>query len=152
MLQLAVKHNFETAHRLPQLGGKCTNLHGHSWWVQVEVAAPVPATGVLVDFGRLKARLRGWIDHHLDHGAMLGHADPLLPVLVEADSKVYTFGVVDAAELEWPTVENVATLLARIAGRLVDELRADGATAPGLHLQRVTVTETAVNEATWTAP
>ena len=57
-MSVGVRHNFETAHRLPFLGGKCVNLHGHSWQVQVEVTAPDTRHGVLVDFGALKTRPR----------------------------------------------------------------------------------------------
>lgn len=87
-----VRHNFESAHRLPQLGGKCTNLHGHSWWAEVTVAGKLDARGIVVDFGVLKKSLRDWIDTHLDHGTMLGEADPLVPALIADGTKLFRFG------------------------------------------------------------
>ncbi|MFZ4160457.1 6-pyruvoyl trahydropterin synthase family protein [Streptomyces griseoincarnatus] len=138
---VTVSHNFETAHRLPHLSGKCENLHGHSWWAEITVTAPALAAGTVVEFGEFKKLIRQWIDTHLDHGTMLGPGDPLLPVLRAEGCKVY--------EVEgWPTVENVAALLAGTASRALDHL----VRAPGAYVSRVRVTETHVNAATWEAP
>lgn len=151
---VVVRHNFETAHRLPQLGGKCFNLHGHSWWVTLTVAADeLTDHDTVADFGSLKTALRGWIDTHLDHGVMLGATDPLWAPLAEAGCKVYPFGVespvgeqVHARGLWWPTVENVAHLLGRVANVIVGNLVAVAATA---RVTQVMVQETHVNAATW---
>jgi 6-pyruvoyltetrahydropterin/6-carboxytetrahydropterin synthase len=147
-----IEHNFETAHRLPVLGGKCTNLHGHSWRAAIHVDAPaLDANGCVVEFGAWKHLLRDWIDTHLDHGTMLGAADPLLDPICDAGSKVFVFdpdGPGITARLDWPTVESVAVLLARVAAGLL------GLAAPvdGAEVAHVRVQETAVNAATWTAP
>lgn len=135
---VSVRHNFETAHRLPHLPGKCTSLHGHSWWAEVTVAAPELSRGLVVEFGALKKRFRAWVDEHLDHGAMLGAQDALLPVLRAHGSKVYEVP-------GWPTVEATAELLARVAGDILFDL----VRAPGAYVSRVHVTETHVNGATW---
>lgn len=150
---VAVLHNFETAHRLPHLGGKCQSLHGHSWWAEATVAADeLTGDGTVVEFGPLKAKLREWVDHNLDHGVMLGAADPLVAPLVDAGCKVYRFGADDptdaealAADLPWPTVENVAHLLARVAEQ------ARFLVAPEGQVTRVLVRETHVNRAEWRA-
>lgn len=138
---VSVRHNFETAHRLPHLSGKCESLHGHSWWAEFTVTAPELAAGTVVEFGAFKRELRAWIDQHLDHGTMLGPGDPLLPVLRAENCKVY--------EVEgWPTVENVAELLALVAADVLTDL----VRAPGAHVSRVRVSETHVNAATWEVP
>jgi 6-pyruvoyltetrahydropterin/6-carboxytetrahydropterin synthase len=152
---VTVAHSFETAHRLPHLNGKCLSLHGHSWRCEITVAASGLAAGTVVQFGPLKQRLREWVDVHLDHGTMLGHGDPLVaPLRAEGRCKVYVFGSPDpdggedhAVDLDWPTVENVAYLLARVAERALAGLRH----APGAYVCRVQVTETARNTAAWTA-
>lgn len=142
---VTVRHNFETGHRLPFLKGKCENLHGHSWWGEVTVTAET-VEGVVVEFGRFKSLLRTWIDIHLDHGLMLGHDDPLADVL-EPYGKVYRFEPDNplTAGLDWPTVENVAALLARVA----EEALSVTDHAPGAEVTGVTVTETHVNLARW---
>ena len=147
MIEVTVKHNFETGHRLPHLPGKCQNLHGHSWWASVTVHAPdVDASGILVDFGQLKKGVRGWIDTYLDHGLMLGQDDPLRDLL-QREGKVFTFG----PELgNWPTVENVARLLVEVTEEVLSTIAGE---TPGLEaaVQRVVVRETHVNEASWVA-
>jgi 6-pyruvoyltetrahydropterin/6-carboxytetrahydropterin synthase len=148
MRSICVRHNFEAAHRLPLLGGKCTNLHGHSWWAEVTVTAPdVGPYGTVVEFGGFKACMRAWIDTHLDHGAMLGEADVLVPALEEAGCKVFAFGR-DWSGAAWPTVEAVSELL---AAQAVHWLTRAGTNPPGTHISAVRVSETHVNAAEWTA-
>lgn len=143
-----VDHNFETAHRLPHLPGKCQSLHGHSWRAKIAVAGPPgewPPEGVLADFGALKTCLRGWIDTRLDHGTMLGADDPLGVPLTHHGTKLFLFdgdGLCDG--LWWPTVENVAELLRRVTN---DALATGQWAGSGLRCRRVRVQETHVNAA-----
>jgi 6-pyruvoyltetrahydropterin/6-carboxytetrahydropterin synthase len=152
---ITVKHNAEAAHRLPFLGGKCQNLHGHSWWFDITVTGEADDNGVLIEFATLKRALRGWIDDHLDHGTMLGAADPLVTPLVDQGCKVHVFdpdstsGLHAAGghgrALRWPTVENVAELLRRVTLR--ELVGVVGATRVDRYQVEVRVTETAVNAA-----
>lgn len=138
---VTVRHNFETGHRLPHLPGKCQSLHGHSWWAEVTAEAPdLPPGGILVEFGPFKNAIRRWIDEHLDHGLMLGPDDPLLPLLAQHGKVHQVPG--------WPTVENVAALIAQVAQDALQDLMH----AQYTRVTRVRVQETHVNAATWTAP
>lgn len=141
-----MRHNFETAHRLPELGGKCTSLHGHSWWAEwTIVGAYNPGLGTVAEFGAVKHLLRSWVDANLDHGTMLGDTDPLATVLEDAGCKVYRFDADHLSRgLRWPTVENTAELLGRVGGTLLRQL--------GAQVYRVRVNETHVNSAVWCAP
>ena len=150
-------HNSETAHRLPHLRGKCTSLHGHSWQIQVTASFPVLRQSIGAEFGAFKAGLRGWVDTNLDHGLMLGAADPLMPVLARfPELKLFVFGQGHraageqklAADLEWPTVENVAILLHRVGEQVLDGVEH----APGGWVSLVEVQETAVNYAAYGVP
>lgn len=154
--QVTIEHTFETAHRLPHLGGKCTSLHGHSWRVAVPVIAPVLSSDVtVVEFGVLKAGVRQWIDTYLDHGTMLGVRDPLAVPLYSARCKVFRFGADDhqavddaellAADLAWPTVEAVAVLLRRVSQGVLAALPC----VPDARVGRVFVRETHLNTATY---
>lgn len=139
---VTISHNFETAHRLPHLGGKCVSLHGHSWWTDITVTGPDRDDGTTAEFGALKHAVRGWIDHNLDHGTMLGHADPLAAVLdLDGNTKLYRFGHDNPTADEWPTVEAVARLLHRAIGDLITSVSSD------LRIVRVVVSETHVNTA-----
>ena len=142
MRTITVSHNFETAHRLPHLPGKCESLHGHSWWVDVTVGAMnTDDQGLIVEFGPYKKLLRGWIDEHLDHGTMLGPDDPLVPLLRGHGCRVHEVP-------GYPTVENVALMLADVAEMFL----VSTPHAPYAQVLRVTVRETHVNTAAWERP
>lgn len=136
--EVTVRHNAETAHRLPHLEGKCQSLHGHSWWFEATVSAPALAGGLVVEFGPFKKLLREWIDTNLDHGTMLGPDDPLLPILTAHGCKVHPVA-------GWPTVENVAAMVAGVAEDMLHLI----VRAPDAHVVRVDVQETHVNRASW---
>jgi len=64
---LTVKSSFAAAHRLRGYDGKCENLHGHNWLVEVTVAAEsLNRVGLAVDFKDLKAATESVLDR-LDH-------------------------------------------------------------------------------------
>jgi 6-pyruvoyl-tetrahydropterin synthase len=132
---LDVRLGFEAAHRLPALGGKCANLHGHSWTAEYTLSGVLGPDAILIDLGDVKATLRRWIDGHLDHACLLGWTDPLTKALEAESCRVFTFGHpdTDLADLPWPSTEAVAVLLYRVAeGEL---------TVPGLSVVGVRVTE-----------
>jgi 6-pyruvoyltetrahydropterin/6-carboxytetrahydropterin synthase len=68
MFEVSVTHTFAAAHALRHYKGKCENLHGHNYRVEVTVSGEqVDAlTGMLVDFVDLKRAMRQAVDR-LDH-------------------------------------------------------------------------------------
>jgi 6-pyruvoyltetrahydropterin/6-carboxytetrahydropterin synthase len=65
IIGVAVK--FDAAHFLPGYNGKCANMHGHTWHVEVEVSGPVyEADGMVVDLTILKRDVTAVIDK-FDH-------------------------------------------------------------------------------------
>jgi 6-pyruvoyltetrahydropterin/6-carboxytetrahydropterin synthase len=67
MFELKVTSHFAAAHNLREFCGKCENLHGHNWFVEVRVrAGDLDKTGLALDFGRLKILL-GEILKLIDH-------------------------------------------------------------------------------------
>jgi len=67
MFEVSVEKTFAAAHQLRNYQGKCENLHGHNYKVQVCVeAAELDAAGLVVDFVQLKRLMDGVIDR-LDH-------------------------------------------------------------------------------------
>jgi 6-pyruvoyltetrahydropterin/6-carboxytetrahydropterin synthase len=151
---VVIQAGFEAAHRLPQLGGACANIHGHSWRAAVTVTAvALSADGTVTEFGALKRAVRSWVDAYLDNGAMLGIADPLLPAFIADGSRTFRFGAVgDTSEAEqlacdqpWPTVEAVAIVIARAASGLLAALPRAG----GAAVTEVLVEETRANSALW---
>jgi 6-pyruvoyltetrahydropterin/6-carboxytetrahydropterin synthase len=67
MFEICVEHTFAAAHALRNYYGKCENLHGHNYRVQVGMEAPeLDQAGMLYDFAKLKAHLRA-TSEYLDH-------------------------------------------------------------------------------------
>lgn len=116
LTSLSIRVRFEAAHRLPDID-RCRHLHGHSWQAWITVTGhPDPATGMVADFAPLKRAVQGWVDSHLDHAAILGHADPLVDALAHLDLRHYAVGVDEHSHgFEWPTVETIAEVLYNVA-------------------------------------
>lgn len=69
MKAIVVKRlGFDAAHRLPNYKGKCANLHGHHWIIDVGLAGEVDKfTGMVVDFSWISKAMDPLIecfDHH----------------------------------------------------------------------------------------
>ncbi len=58
MYELTVSSHFSAAHRLRALHGKCEDLHGHNWKVEVSVtSSQLNREGVVIDFKILKQKV-----------------------------------------------------------------------------------------------
>lgn len=69
MKMMVVKQfKFEAAHNLPGYNGKCSNIHGHSYLLEIGVEGFVNSkTGMVMDFSRLKEITSREIVDILDH-------------------------------------------------------------------------------------
>lgn len=111
MTRIAKTFTFEAAHRLQRHDGKCKNLHGHSYRVEVQIEGPIQASaedtnpqyGMVIDFGRLKEWWRP-LELRLDHRTIIESTDPLLRGLIALGVEVTEFYVP-------PTAENIAEWL-----------------------------------------
>jgi 6-pyruvoyltetrahydropterin/6-carboxytetrahydropterin synthase len=67
MYEVMIEEEFSAAHALRGYKGKCENLHGHNWKVEVYVRGErLDEVGMLVDFTQLKAVTRQ-VMKYLDH-------------------------------------------------------------------------------------
>ena len=67
MYEVKIVTQFAAAHRLENFKGKCEGLHGHNWKVEVFLFGPaLDHTGLLMDFGVVKARTRQVLEE-IDH-------------------------------------------------------------------------------------
>ena len=58
MYRVAVLSHFSGAHRLRHLHGKCEELHGHNWKIEVSVVSNrLNKEGVVIDFNILKQKM-----------------------------------------------------------------------------------------------
>jgi len=62
---------FDAAHSLPEHEGKCRNIHGHTYTLEVSVEGPVrhggPADRMVMDFADLRGRVAELVIDHVDH-------------------------------------------------------------------------------------
>ena len=68
MYEVIVEQPFSAAHYLKDYPGKCANLHGHNYRVQITIEGEtLDSLGMLVEFETIKKALAPWIEK-FDHG------------------------------------------------------------------------------------
>lgn len=67
MYEVMIQAEFSSAHALRNYRGKCENLHGHNWKIEIYVCGKsLDNTGLLVDFKELKTATKKVMDK-IDH-------------------------------------------------------------------------------------
>lgn len=85
---------FDSAHQLIGHKGKCSNLHGHTYKLEVVVKGkPLieeghSDEGFVIDFSDLKAIVQENLIDQLDHAFLAMGNEPVLDALVKSGSKV----------------------------------------------------------------
>ncbi len=105
-MNITKRFYFEAAHRLMHNKGKCKNIHGHNYVVDVAIhnLGINEKTGMTVDFNSLKF-IKDWIDDCLDHAILLNFDDkPIIRLCQKYEYKWCGF------EGD-PTAENIATVI-----------------------------------------
>jgi 6-pyruvoyltetrahydropterin/6-carboxytetrahydropterin synthase len=113
----------DASHRLLHYKGKCANLHGHRWKIEVWIEGePDATTGILVDYNVIKQAIGKY-----DHQIILNCDDPMVACVEKFQHVITTPGD--------PTSE----LLARILKSDLEEIcRTQGITA---HVTKIRVWE-----------
>ena len=116
---------FAAAHRLPNHKGRCKNLHGHQYTLEVTIKGDIKLnTGMILDFGDLKEILRPSIEL-FDHSYLN-----------------------DITELpQPPTAENVVQYFKNYLIQTLEIRKADG--FPDLEVIGIKVWETPRSYAEW---
>lgn len=142
MIKVTRSFTFDAAHRLPTHSGRCRNLHGHTYRVEVAVSIPderLNSQGMIVDFGAMKRTIGAWINTNLDHKTILVRYDPLVKKLTAANGDHATpMYLTDSI----PTAEEFAKMLLKTAQALLNGKRR--------RVSAVTVYETPLSWATAT--
>ena len=85
MYELTIKSHFDAAHALRGYPGECKDLHGHTWDVEVTVAASeLDDIGIVYDFKLLKEDLNSVLDAY-DH-AYLNEVEPFTQISPTAEN------------------------------------------------------------------
>lgn len=86
MFQLQVRRHFDAAHFLTHYDGKCSQMHGHTWYVDVYIEGPVLGTcNMLIDFIDVKRLIDEQLTM-LDHttiNVVLNQEDPTAEFLAK---------------------------------------------------------------------
>jgi len=89
----------DTSHRLLYYKGKCANLHGHRWRVEVWIVGePDPSTQILIDYSLIKQVIAKY-----DHQIILNRDDPMVPCIQKFNPVITTPGD--------PTSELIASII-----------------------------------------
>jgi len=68
MVILGKQFMFESCHRLLNYVGACENLHGHSYFLEVQIKAPINRdTGMAIDYKNMKKIIKKYIIDVFDH-------------------------------------------------------------------------------------
>lgn len=137
MYILKAEHSFDSAHFLAGYEGKCGNIHGHRWKVEVEIQSHTlikggQLDGMIVDFGDLKKDVKEIVDYY-DHALIIQEGTMRSETLncIEQDG----FRVINVPFR--PTAENFAAFFYRLLKE------------KGYDVNRTTVYETPTNSATF---
>ena len=80
------QYRFEAAHSLPLHDGKCKNLHGHSYLLEITVRGAIqkegPKTGMIIDFSDLSRIVEKEIIDQWDHQ----YLNEILPFTTSAEN------------------------------------------------------------------
>ena len=120
ILRLTRVFHFDMAHVLLNYPGKCKNIHGHTYKLEVTVKGcpcnddTSPKKGMLIDFSDFKNLIQNEIITKWDHALMI-HRDSD-PVLLKALKKNYEKIIIVPFQ---PTTENMICELAAIIKQIL---------------------------------
>lgn len=114
-IRVTKRFHFEMAHALYQYDGLCSNIHGHSYNLEVTLVGEPqndpghPKDGMVMDFAELKEIVKSKIVNRFDHTLMINRLVPEehVALLRKTSERIL---VVDFQ----PTTENIAGYIAKI--------------------------------------
>lgn len=143
-IRITKQFTFETAHALYGYDGKCKNIHGHSYQLDVTVIGE-PITdmsnvkcGMVIDFGDLKRIVKTEVVDKMDHAIILNKNTPHLELAHTLKASGHHVILVDYQ----PTSEN---MIADFAAKIQNKLQAD------IQLHSLKLRETGTAFAEWYA-
>lgn len=100
LMKICKSFSFDASHQLVGHNGKCANLHGHTYKLEVCLSGVIKNTlgsdeGMVFDFGALKKIVKSEILDHFDHAVLLQGNEPIAAAV---DTKRVVFGFRTTAE------------------------------------------------------
>lgn len=112
------------AHRLQHHRGKCKNIHGHNYKVEICFQRKAEHTsnedGMVIDFGDVKERIVSHFMESFDHCLFLEYDDPLVDVFDHLDfnqNRPMKRHIMTTA----PTAENMAHMFLVMANNVLEK-------------------------------
>ena len=143
-IRITKQFSFETGHALYGYDGKCKNVHGHSYRLDVTVIGqPISDTsnvkfGMVIDFGDLKKIVKEEIVDVFDHATVFNKNTPHIELAKELEDRGHNVLLVNYQ----PTSEMMVIDFAKkIKNRLPDNIK----------LHSLKLSETATSYAQWYA-
>ena len=125
-IRITKQFSFETGHALYGYDGKCRNVHGHSYKLDVTViGTPIEDTnhvklGMVIDFGDLKKIVKDEVEDVFDHATVFNKNTPHVELAKELQNHGHNVILVDYQ----PTSENmVVDFAAKIKRRLPKNIK-----------------------------
>ena len=143
-IRITKQFSFETGHALYGYDGKCKNVHGHSYRLDVTViGTPIDDTsnvkfGMVIDFGDLKKIVKEEIVNVFDHATVFNKNTPHVELANELASRGHNVLLVDYQPTSEMMVIDFAT---KIKSRLPEDIE----------LFSLKLQETATSYAEWYA-
>ena len=100
-IRITKQFSFETGHALYGYDGKCKNVHGHSYRLDVTViGTPIMDTsnvkyGMVIDFGDLKTIVKDEIVDVFDHATVFNKNTPHVELAMELKNRGHNVLLVD---------------------------------------------------------
>ncbi len=143
-IRITKQFSFETGHALYGYDGKCKNVHGHSYRLDVTVIGqPISDTsnvkyGMVIDFGDLKKIVKEEIVSVFDHATVFNQNTPHVELAMDLKNRGHNILLVDYQ----PTSEMMVIDFAeKIKARLPENIK----------LHSLKLQETATSFAEWFA-
>lgn len=119
--------SFDAGHRIVGHTGKCLFLHGHSYQAIITMEGVendvLDRLGMVIDFGKSKKIIKGWIDGNWDHNMILNSLDPIFDFGLYHQNVIFGLGKRPYVMYEMnPTAENMAQILFDILNDLLRPL------------------------------
>ncbi|MDK4526443.1 6-carboxytetrahydropterin synthase QueD [Kingella kingae] len=127
MFKTAKEFTFDMAHMLDGHDGKCQNLHGHTYILQVEISGNLHESGakkgMVMDFADLKAVVKTHILDKMDHAFIYDITSErecqVANLLNQLNSKTYGINTRTTAEEMTRHIFNVLTAEANLPVSLI---------------------------------
>lgn len=73
-MKISKEFKWEMGHRLPFHSGKCTNIHGHTYKMRVEIEGDLDSNGMVMDYYDVSSVISPLVDE-LDHSFIVKDND-----------------------------------------------------------------------------